>query len=288
MAGGSKQLNWPATRVTQIIRVLETSTTPLIADSDAGTVFVKVRGNPEGPSSLICEYVGTRLAELLGLPTLMWTVIDFPDVLCCPLPKGAHAESGPAFVTREVSARPWGGTAEDLAALENPEVLAGLVVHDTWLRNRDRYSVRGGEVRRNERNVLLSEEGAKARRWRVVAMDFSDAFRSGTDLKASHFSIDAERDASVFGLFPEFAAVLDRAALRTYTARLRTVQRGRVAQILLAVPAAWGLSAALREKMLDFIVSRAAFVGAEIENWLREPCGWQSELSFTNNPGARS
>jgi hypothetical protein len=49
--------------------------------TDAGKAFVKTLGNPEGPAALISEWIGTRLAAWLGLPTFDIAIVDYPDEL---------------------------------------------------------------------------------------------------------------------------------------------------------------------------------------------------------------
>jgi hypothetical protein len=39
---------WPPTRITRVIRGLETSTGPLYVTTDAGRAYVNTLGNPEG------------------------------------------------------------------------------------------------------------------------------------------------------------------------------------------------------------------------------------------------
>ncbi len=47
---------WQPTSVRRVIRVLDTSTRPIECVLDDGAhAFVKVMGNPEGPSALACE-----------------------------------------------------------------------------------------------------------------------------------------------------------------------------------------------------------------------------------------
>ena len=97
-------------------------------------------GNPQGPHQLACEYVGTQLAAWFGLPTFDYALMAVDATVDeIPLKDGSFAESGPAFVTRAAAGHPWGGSAEELDALVNPEAVTHLVVFDTWTLNCDRY-----------------------------------------------------------------------------------------------------------------------------------------------------
>jgi hypothetical protein len=48
--------------------ILSSSTTPWIVNTDAGKAVYKSPYNPLGPHTLVCEYVGTCLAKMIGLP----------------------------------------------------------------------------------------------------------------------------------------------------------------------------------------------------------------------------
>lgn len=79
---------WPPTRIMRVIRGLETSTGPLYVTTDTGRAYVKTLGNPEGPDALVSEWIGTRLAQWLGLPTFDIAVVEYPEGLEFKLPKG--------------------------------------------------------------------------------------------------------------------------------------------------------------------------------------------------------
>jgi hypothetical protein len=278
-AGHQSPNAWAPTRISDVIRQYQSSTAPSRVRTDAGEAFVKTLGNPEGPSALVCEYVGTRLAAWLGLPTLDVAVVPFPAGLALQYPQGCHSLPGPAFATRAVEGREWGGTVEDLAFVANPDIIAGLVVFDTWTRNCDRYCVRQGEVRCNLKNVYLCEEDAPAGQYRLLALDQSACFRCGQDLHRRHFQISATQEMETFGLFPEFVPYVTRERVRPFLARLLEFQSKDMSAVLSKVPEEWALTNELRELLSDFCLQRATFVGQEAERWLAEACGWPTVLS---------
>lgn len=65
-------------------------------ETDAGEAFIKTLGNPEGPHALASEWVGSRLAELLGMPTLDFTLITIDAGVELPMAGAGNAQPGPA------------------------------------------------------------------------------------------------------------------------------------------------------------------------------------------------
>src|SRR5262249_22698378 len=146
---------WRPTTILRFVEGLGTSTNVMRVETDAGEGFIKTLGNPEGPHALASEWVGTRLADLLAIPTLDYTLITVEPGVELPMKQGGNALPGPAFISKVDAGTSWGGGQEQLDAVANKPDLAKLVVLDTWIRNRDRY-VRGTRPRRNPDNVWLS------------------------------------------------------------------------------------------------------------------------------------
>ena len=161
MAMGARQTGvWPPTKILSVVQVVETSSRPVRAETDGGTVFAKFVGNPEGPHVLAAEVLGIECAKLLGLPTFDYCVADFAaaEVAKVDLKKledtaSLPAKPGAAFVTRLHEGDPWDGREESLRQIINVDDVAGLVVLDTWIRNRDRCS--SGDTAQNVSNVFL-------------------------------------------------------------------------------------------------------------------------------------
>lgn len=265
---------WAPTKIHQIVQApLGTSTRPLVVGTDAGRAYTKVMGNPEGPSALACDLLGTRLARWLGLPVLDAVVLDFPEELVVDLGQGCRAQAGPALLTRAVNGRPWAGDADDLALLRNPEALAGMVVLDTWLRNLDRFSE--SAKRRNLGNVFLSEEDRRG--LDVLAIDHTECVRCGRELTSRQLRIGEEREAEPYGLFPEFVPYVTPARVERYATRLAAFEQADADAVVREIPAAW-LDASLRPEVPGFCARRARHVSAHIMDWLTRACAWQDRI----------
>jgi hypothetical protein len=267
---------WQPTTVRRVVRVLATSTRPIECELDDGAhAFVKVLGNPEGPSSLACEFIGTGAARLLGMPVLDVALPEFPDALCTPLDHGLVPQRGPCFATRAVQGISWDGKGEMLDAVENPEHIAGLVVLDTWLRNPDRYFVRAGEIRKNLRNVFLRQDGAPRGAFRLMAIDHTHTIRQDRELTTQNLNIDREREALLYGLFPEFGNHIEREDLEPFVERLRHVARtSDLDEVIRRTPKQWLPDGQVRQDLPGFLKRRATHVADHIETWLAVNCKW--------------
>lgn len=207
---------WQPTTVTRFLRGIPSSARTAVVETDTGTGYLKALGNPEGPNTLACELVGTRLAQWLGLPTLDFALIKIDEVDEIPFynPAGesdGQALPGPAFVTREERGETWSGKTRQLNGLANPQDISRLVVFDTWTLNCDRYGPNKDRLQKpriNRGNVFLSEEAAKGKLC-LKAIDHTHCFTCGRPLTTRVADLDTIQDERVFGLFPEFRKYLN-------------------------------------------------------------------------------
>jgi hypothetical protein len=257
-------MSWSPTEIRRVIKVLHTSTRPALVVTDAGRAFVKALGNPEGPHSLVCELLGTRLARWLGLATFDLALLPYDGDPPIAFPDGTRASPGHALAIRWQDGRDWDGSAEDLAFVENRRDVAGLVVLDTWTLNRDRYFAGRGTTRCNVKNVFLSEEGAKRGKYRLMAIDHTACFRGSTEITRRVAHIDRVQDPDVYGLFDAFRAYLRAGSVRPFADKLRQLSHGDVRSFVREIPREWDLEDDLRSALTDFIVRRADFLADQI------------------------
>lgn len=269
---------WSPTRVRWVDRVLETSTGAARVETDQGSAFAKMLGNPEGPQALFCDWVGTRAAAWLGLPTFEVGVVEVAEAGLITYGDGSVSLAGPAFVAREEAGSTWGGTAEELEIVENPDVLSGLIVLDTWLLNCDRFRPEAGHTRRNTRNVFLSERGAGKGKLRVIAMDHTHCFTCGSALTPGIRSIDRVQDARIYGHFPEFEELVTHEAVRRFSARLGELTKSVAEGFVAGAPRAWDIRDDVRAALVDFLRDRAAFLAPRLRGMLVDQGVLQPEL----------
>jgi len=272
---------WPPTRIeAQLDAALTTSTSAVRVRTDAGEAFCKALGGPdEPPSALACDWIGSRLGQLLGLPVPSVAIChaDLPLVLN---DAGRTSIPGPAFLSQVVhDAETWDGEATSLGQVENPEVIAGGVLLDTWILNHDRYGYRrDGQRRANVRNVLLQVVGTgRRRRTRLVwLIDHTHCLtrRDGDGFATKIDAIDHAQDDRLLGLFPAFVEFATCAQASPWIERLLSIAEADIRTILTAIPPAWEVETAQRSALLNLLLRRRDYL---LDHWLptmAAACAW--------------
>jgi hypothetical protein len=273
--------DWAPTQIRWVNTTLASSTGAARVETDLGPAYAKLLGNPEGPQALFCEWIGTRAADWLGLPTFDIAVVDVTEAGLVDYPDGSTSQTGPAFVARAETGTTWGGSADELLSLENHEALAGLVVLDTWLLNCDRYRPEADTTRRNTRNVFLSGHNAAKGKYRLVAMDHTHCFACGRPISKAISNIDRVRDTRLYGHFPEFRPHLNYERVHKYSRRLLDVTSEVVEGFFAGLPPLWSPSDEICGQLAEFMKDRAAFVGDNIRKMLVD----QGELQLERDLG---
>jgi hypothetical protein len=269
---------WRPNRIRWVDRVLETSTGTARVETDSGPAYVKMIGNPEGSQALFCDWVGTRAAAWLELPTFDVSVVEVTEAGLITYANGTASHVGPAFAAREESGSTWGGTEDELDVVENPDALSGLVVLDTWLLNCDRFRPEAGHTRRNTRNVFLTERDAGKGKLRVIAMDHTHCFTCGSSLTTAIRSIDRVQDVRIYGHFPEFRPFMTHEAVRGFCARLGGMTKAVAEGFVAGAPRAWDIRDDVRAALVDFLADRAAFLAPRLRHMLVDQGVLQPEL----------
>lgn len=259
---------WQPKTILRLEECIPSSSNVFRVVTDAGKGYLKTLGNPEGPRSLICEWVAWHLAQKLRLTTFDATLINIAPEDELPFPKGGFAAPGPAFITKAENGTVWGGSQIELRKLVNPEDLARLVVFDTWLRNRDRCPPPGAPWHNNLRNVFLSFEDVPADRACLKAMDHTHCFTWSPTLSVKIAMIDEWQDERIYGRFVEFEPWLTRERVVPVLEDLKLIKREQIVQILASVPPEWQLDGNVREAMVNFLMARAGWLGDNLESLL--------------------
>jgi len=251
---------WQPTKIRRVVQCLDTGSDAVEVMTDAGPAFAKFLGNREGPHVLACEFVGTELAALLGLPVFDHALLPYDGVPEIALASGRRAEPGPAWITRREEGIRWSSQEDDLRDLDNPADIALLVLLDLWTLNCDRYRPEPPPPRSNPSNVFLSREGAPEGKLRLVAMDHTHILTCGRELTSRLDTIDRVQDNRRHGLFPGFvkAVTWDRALAAR--ARLEAVDPAKVREIVAAIPREWSVESPVRSSLERFLEQR--------RNWL--------------------
>lgn len=270
---------WNPTTFLRYEEGLDTSMGTARVVTDAGVAYLKGLGNRQGPHPLACELVATKLAAWFGLPTFLHALIEIDaDVDEIPFQRGGNVVSGPAFVTSAAIGHPWGGSEEELAELVNPQDVGKLVVFDTWVSNCDRFPPDLTTRRPNYDNVFLDDlTGDDAGKTRLIAMDHTHCFTCGRDLDDSLTHIGRVKDDRLYGLFPAFKPLVHQQDVEAAIDRLGQVTLDVVRPIVDVIPTEWEVDAGARDKLVDLIVQRAAFVADTVLETVGKQC-WPNRL----------
>jgi hypothetical protein len=118
---GPTRSGWQPTEIRRFIRNFDTGAGVILVLTDAGEGYLKAMGNVGGEHCLACEWVATHLARWFKLSTFDFSIIEVTDSDEVPFFRGGNARPGPAFITRSESGEPWGGKANQLNRLINPQ-----------------------------------------------------------------------------------------------------------------------------------------------------------------------
>ncbi len=269
--------HWRPTHIRRQEVALKTGTMAIRVQTDQGSAYLKAMGNPEGPHVLVCDLVGTRLADWFGLPTFEYETIRVDAAYGLTFFEDGEVEPGPAFITKYDPGDVWSGTERQLAQLSNPDDITRLVVFDTWTLNCDRHSPDGNRINRN--NIYLSED-APPGNLLLRAMDHSHCFTCGRPLTPRLNSIDRVRDDKIYGLFPEFQPWVNCQIVVQAAQKLGSFTKQDAELLTQALPQEWDVDQPTREALVQFLASRASFLSAFIMNKLcpaNKPVGLTDE-----------
>jgi hypothetical protein len=264
-------IHWQPRIIERVTEIKDTSTKPLVVVTDVGLALVKYMGNRAGLDALICELVGCELANLIGLETPDFALSQIPHI---PVPDPfIQVEQGPAFFSRWEQAIPLSPNSKMLKNIRDTSKIALLVVFDTWIRNKDRFSVdyNGEYQNANFDNILFTPDKRKTR---LLVIDHTHAFTETTlDDEINHEWV-LERE--VFGLFDEFKPILNRKDVLSALSTISRIDADTIKTICEDVPRQWGMTSALAQHLSDCLVARAN----EMQSWLANSIFDQMELNL--------
>ena len=261
--------NWRPSKVVRVNRVLESSTRPLHAVTDAGPALVKYMGNRAGNDALIGELLAAELATEIGLHTPDFAVVSIPSIPTSdPL---LTIDAGPAFFSRWEQAQSLSPNSSLLANLREPHHIPLLVTFDTWIRNKDRFADDFDGVNMNYDNILFQ---ADKRKTRLLVIDHSHAFAETT--LEDEINDEWISEENVYGLFNEFSPMLTRPAIRSAVSAICRLESDKIEAICRSVPAVWGMTPDLATRLSRCLVERAKLM----ERWLLGKLFAQMELDL--------
>ncbi len=129
-----------------LIRYIETlpgKAAHLFLFSDGNRYAVKCKNNFHGTRELVNEYVVARLGQLLNLPVVPFEIVTMTEKQIQQIPKkfSSHYQPGKQFASLFIdnciglAKKPPRPTINEL---NNPHILAGILVFDYWVHDADR------------------------------------------------------------------------------------------------------------------------------------------------------
>ncbi len=271
--------DWQPRAIRRFIEARNTGSQTVHVETDEGEAFLKGVSPHVPPHVIACEWVGTKLAALIGLRVFDHAIIEVAADDDLPVARGGRIAPGPAFVARKEAGLEWGGDGAALKRLSNPEHVALLVAFDTWTLNCDRYAPHSGR-RPHPDNVFLSRKGASGKQRSLVAMDQGHCFTCGGTITRRIADIGNVPDEHLYGLFPAFAPFLPIKGIRAAAAGLSAVDPDAVRQIFDALPPAWEISADECAAWIDFALRRAEWLAARFVSCVAKEISSQGELDL--------
>ncbi len=275
--------DWQPTTFLRYVRTVKSSSRAALIETDAGAAYLKAVNNPEGVHILACDWLGTRLARRFGLPTFDVAVLELTDLDEIPI-NGKFAQIGSAFVARAEIGITMGGE-KALANVTNTDVLAKIIVFDTWTRNCDRYAPglgKNGKARVNYDNLFLSEENAEKGKFILKPIDFGHIINCGRELTPRLADIGNIREERIYGFFPFFKSHVTREQIIQASEELKSVSPQLWQDILAEMPKDWQVGDETKTAIDRFLKDRARFLTENFARFLPvEPM--QAELDFSPN-----
>lgn len=241
---------WQPTRIERVNNVLNTSTKPLLVVTDMGLALLKYIGNAQGNDALVAELLAAELAAMAGLTTPDFAVERIPEIPTRD--PFIIAQAGPAFFSRWQPAASLAPNSRLLRALRDPKDIARLVVFDTWLRNKDRFSedIFGGVT--NYDNILIVPDKQKSK---LLVIDHSHAFTETT--LENEINADWANEEQVYGLFNEFAPMLRRRDVESAINLICSLALSDIRDVCRSSPVEWGFVPQLADTLAELLVERA-------------------------------
>jgi hypothetical protein len=262
---------WQPTLIRRVVKTYPTGSEVVEVVTDTGPGFAKFLGGREGPHVLACEWIGTRLAGLLGLVTFDFAIFEYDGVPEIELISGNRAAPGPVWITRKEEGFPWSGDADDLKLLANPGDLAGLVVLDTWTLNCDRHF----PPRINRNNVFFTRHDSEEN-LTLMAMDHTHILTCGRELTPKLAGIDRVKSDQIYGCFPEFLPFITAASIHEFCRRMAGVSDEAIRNIVTEIPDSWLEDDSLRGVLIRFLTGRRDYLAPDLATRIVP----QTELPF--------
>jgi|GEM_PF-5765207 len=260
-----------ATAVRYLAAVGRGATRPHLFLCDDGCSYVvKTFVNPQGPRMIPNEWIAYRLGKLLDLPIPEARLVRIPQAVAKSAPQPANpaafAGPGPHFGSRfdrHTIAEP---TPTQLAACNNLDRTADMIVFDNWIKNWDRAWRRG-------KNILIQ----RGRTSRLVLIDHGGAF-TGTMWNPYTLLLDNLKRTVYWGEnYRQFVKYIDGPdPLGRPLQAVEELPNDVIREAVSGLPESWGVNRAESEALARYLIERKRMLRQMVRRFIPHFPVWRS------------
>lgn len=190
------------------------------------------------------EWISYCLARYLGLPVPFAQIIELPQDFISRTPELSQMPASQyQFASLYVSDCLDGHQAANVKDILNSETLAGVIVFDYWLANRDR----------TRKNILLREESADS--YRLWIIDQAEVLGSYNWQLPELGNLNATiMKSATHKLMAGF--ILDEREFANYIEQIQTIPIFLIEEIVAIIPDDWMVSKEERKAIVNALVTR--------------------------------
>ncbi len=216
-------------------------TRPQAFECDDGNEYViKYKENPVGIKVLVNELIGNRIANLLGLPVPMGTLIYTPAqvITDSSIKEGIH------FGTLLIPYTFRNPPLNIIESAYNVNCITGMYVFDNYLANHDRH----------EGNIVL---GIRYHGNQIIMIDHSHCFGKPQWTDAELLELTDEGKIITRGIYKKIAHIITgQNSLDKWLDRLESIKEEQLISIINEIPIEWNIAPQDRGALLFYLKNR--------------------------------
>lgn len=225
-------------------KTLEGKSNAHLITFDDGRDYVVKYQQPGFEKALANEWVAYCLGRYLGLPIPFAQIVEIPQEFSTQIPEltqMSHTQF--QFASLYVSDCFDGHQVTSVSQISNHQTLAGIILFDYWLCNRDR----------TRKNIVLCEDSTNA--YKMWIIDHAEVFNSfnwvDTDLATLPIGLMKSATHQLMVRFIE-----DKKSFFEYLEIIQTLPIHLIEEIVSVIPDEWNLSQEEKKAIVSALVTR--------------------------------
>lgn len=253
-------------------------TRPQLFECDDGNQYVvKFMSNPISPNAnkhLAHEIIANRLAQLLGLPVAKGQIIYFSKEIIENTPEinDFQVKPGPHFGTVFYKNKTRPTKKERIKKCSNLQDMAGVMVFDHWVHNRDRAN--------NLWNLIIDEGDQENKLYMIDhAGCFYSTRRSSKKLRSGADSIRIHWGKN----YKQFRPFLtDKQSFTKYVNKIEQLADSEIREIVFSTPTEWEPDHKELEAIYEYLTTRKSFIREITEKLMADKLKIRSSTFLKN------